>query len=254
MCRVQDLRLFALLVRGKKRGKAELTGPGGVQGPEQLYFGEAMTVPGSGGAVRSVHRGPVVQTMKVLTINGSPRKDGNTAGMLSAAEEELRREGIDVERVSLADVDIKPCDACEECHETPWSCPIDDDAVGVLKKMVGADAILIGSPVYFGGVTAQLKALFDRSAIPYQGSELRDKIGGALSCGGARQGGQELTVNQIIVFFITHDMQVANTGDGSYGAMGVANDKGEIAEDEEGLSSARSLGKRTAHLLKRRSP
>ncbi|UCE81097.1 MAG: flavodoxin family protein [Methanobacteriota archaeon] len=187
--------------------------------------------------------------MKVLTINGSPRRGGNTAGMLSAAEDELRREGIDVERISLGDVDIKPCDACEECHETPWSCPIEDDAIDVLKKMVEADAILIGSPVYFGGVTAQLKALFDRSAIPYQESGLRDKIGGALSCGGVRQGGQELTVSQIITFFMTHDMQVANAGEGSYGAMGVADDEGDISKDEEGLSSARGLGRRTAYLL-----
>ena len=189
---------------------------------------------------------------RVVTINGSPRRDGNTGGMLAAAEEELKREGIEVERISLADVDVRPCIACEECHENPWSCPIDDDAIGVLKKMVEADAILIGSPVYFGGVTAQLKALFDRSAIPYQGSELRDKLGGALSCGGARQGGQEMTVNQIIVFFMTHDMQVANTGDGAYGAMGVADGIGEIAGDDEGLSSARGLGRRTAHLLKTR--
>ena len=189
---------------------------------------------------------------RVLTINGSPRKDGNTSGMLAAAEEELKREGIEVERICLADVDVRPCIACEECHENPWSCPIDDDAIGVLKKMVEADAILIGSPVYFGGVTAQLKALFDRSAIPYQGSELRDKLGGALSCGGARQGGQEMTVNQIIVFFMTHDMQIANTGDGAYGAMGVADGIGDIAGDDEGLSAARGLGRRTAHLLRAR--
>ncbi|UCE45573.1 MAG: flavodoxin family protein [Methanobacteriota archaeon] len=192
-----------------------------------------------------------VETTKALTINGSPREKGNTAGMLSAAEEELRRAGIEVERVSLANVDIRPCTACEACHKSEWSCPIEDDAIRVLKKMVEADAILIGSPVYFGGVTAQLKALFDRSAIPYQGSELRDKIGGALSCGGARQGGQEMTVTQIIVFFMTHDMQVANTGDGAYGAMGVADGEGDIADDEEGLSSARNLGQRTAQLLTR---
>ena len=193
-----------------------------------------------------------VETTKALTINGSPREEGNTAGMLSAAEEELRRAEIEVERVSLANVDVRPCTACEVCHKTAWSCPIEDDAIRVLKKMVEADAILIGSPVYFGGVTAQLKALFDRSAIPYQGSELRDKIGGALSCGGARQGGQEMTVTQIIVFFMTHDMQVANTGDGAYGAMGVADGEGDIVDDEEGLSSARNLGQRTAQLLTRR--
>ncbi|MDH3366081.1 MAG: flavodoxin family protein [Thermoplasmata archaeon] len=190
---------------------------------------------------------------KVLTINGSPRKDGNIDGMLSAAEEELKREGMEVERVFLADADVKPCDACDACYDDAWSCPIEDDAIVILKKMVAADAILIGSPVYFGGVTAQLKALMDRSVMPYQESELRDKIGGALSCGGAAHGGQEITINQIIVYFITHDMQLANAGGGAYGAMGTANDKGEIVKDEEGLESARALGKRVAHLLKAKS-
>jgi multimeric flavodoxin WrbA len=187
---------------------------------------------------------------KVLTINGSPRKDGNIDGMLNAAEEVLRQEGIEVERVSIVDREIRPCNACDACYEDTWSCPIDDDAIPVLKKMVKADGILIGSPVYFGGVTAQLKALMDRSVMPYQESELKDKIGGALSCGGATHGGQELTVNQIAIYFMTHDMQLANAGGGAYGAMGTANDKGEIAEDEEGLASARALGKRMAHLLK----
>ena len=248
MRRLQNLWLLALLVRGeKKEGRWSLPAPRGA-GAGKAIFGVG------GAALAATHRGKKVDCMtRVLTINGSPRRNGNMAGMLAVAEEELRREGYDVERTSLADVDIRPCTACNECHKNHWSCPIEDDAVGVLRRMVAADAILIGSPVYFGGVTAQLKALFDRSAIPYQGSELRDKLGGALSCGGARQGGQEMTVNQIIVFFMTHDMQVAGAGDGAYGAMGVADELGDIANDDEGLSSARDLGRRTAHLLRMRN-
>ncbi len=185
-----------------------------------------------------------------MIINGSPRKDGNMDAMMNAAEEVLRHEGVEVERVSLAERDVRPCNACDACYDDHWDCPIDDDAIPVLKKMVKADGILMGSPVYFGGVTAQLKALMDRSIMPYQESELKDKVGGALSVAGATHGGQELTITQIAIYFMTHDMQLANAGGGGYGAMGTANDKGDMAKDEEGLESAKALAARMAHLLK----
>lgn len=187
--------------------------------------------------------------VKVLAINGSPRRDGNMSSMMREAGEQLSIRGIDVEHLSVADFDIRPCDACDECYEDAWSCPIEDDAVAVLKKMVAADAIMIGSPVYFGGVTAQLKALFDRSVMAYQNSELSGKPGGALSCGGGTHGGQELTVNQIVLYFLMHDMRPVTATQGAFGAMGVAGDKGEIAKDTEGLSSSRDLGANMAKLL-----
>ena len=191
-------------------------------------------------------------SVRVAAINGSPRKNGNTQLMLDAAVETMKSEGIDVEHISLADHDIKPCDGCEMCNKEPWACPIEDDAPKVLKKMVAADGILMGSPVYFGGVTAQMKALFDRSAMPYKEMELKDKVGGALSCGGGLHGGQELTIWQIVTFFTMHDMIVANSSGGLYGAMGVGNDRGDVRNDLEGLKSARNLGKRMVELLKSR--
>ena len=171
------------------------------------------------------------------------------ATMLSVAEEELAKHGVEFERISLSDHVVRPCEACDKCSSDAWRCPIEDDAVPILRKLVEADAMIVGSPVYFGGVTAQLKALIDRSAIPYQRSELRDKIGGAISCGGGAHGGQEMTVNQIIMFFLMHDMIVAGSGEGVFGAMAVADGKGEIARDEEGLSSARGLARRIAEML-----
>ncbi len=191
---------------------------------------------------------------RVITVNGSPRKDGNVDAMLRAAEQELESRGVDFERISLSDHKVGPCEACDMCSEDAWRCPIEDDAIPLLRKLVAADAMIVGSPVYFGGVTAQLKALFDRSAIPYQKSELRGKIGGAMSCGGGAHGGQEMTVNQIIMFFLMHDMVVAGAGEGVFGAMAVANDKGEIEKDGEGLSSARALAGRIAEMLDERGP
>lgn len=189
--------------------------------------------------------------MKVLAINGSPRKNGNTQVMIDEAAKEIKKAGIKVESMSIADYDIRPCIGCEECYRKPWDCPIKDDAIAVLKKMVAADGLLIGSPVYCGGVTAQLKALFDRSVMPYQSAELKDKVGGALTVGGAKNGGQELTLLQIDAFFLMFDMVVASAENGFYGGMATGNDRGDVKKDKEGMNKAKGVGRRMAHLLSR---
>jgi multimeric flavodoxin WrbA len=191
--------------------------------------------------------------MKVLAINGSPRKKGNTQLLIDTAARMLEDEGIEVEPVRVADFDIRPCTACDRCSKKLWDCPIKDDAVKVLRKMSAADGMIIGSPVYCGGVTAQLKALLDRSIIPYQRAEFKDKVGGALVVGGAKNGGQELTLAQINAFFLMMDMVVASAENGYYGAMATGNDKGDVADDEEGMDKARGLGRRVAHLLQMRA-
>ena len=189
--------------------------------------------------------------VKVLAINGSPRKKGNTQVLIDEAAKEIKKEGIEVKSISIADYDIRPCDGCEQCFKKPWDCPIKDDAVKVLKRMIAADGLLIGSPVYCGGVTAQLKALFDRSVIPYQNAEFKDKVGGALTVGGAKNGGQELTLLQIDTYFLMFDMIVASAETGYYGGMATGNEKGDVKKDKEGLEKARGVGRRMAHLLKR---
>ena len=189
--------------------------------------------------------------MKVLAINGSPRKNGNTQILLDEAVKELERNKIKVESISITDFDVRPCIGCDVCSKKPWTCPIPDGAIPILKRMADADGILIGSPVYCGGVTAQLKALLDRTVIPYQKAELKDEVGGAITVGGAKNGGQELTLMQLNAFFLMHDMVVASSEGGNYGGMATGNDKGEVKQDEEGMKKARAVGLRMTHLLKR---
>jgi multimeric flavodoxin WrbA len=189
--------------------------------------------------------------MKVLAINGSPRKNGNTQVMIEEAAKPLTRADIHFESVSIADYDIRPCNACEVCYEKSWFCPIDDDAIGLLKKMNDADGLIVASPVYGAGVTAQLKALLDRSIIPYINQDFKNKVGGAIVVGGGFHGGQEFAILQIISEFNFHGMIVANPRMELFGAMGTANARGEIREDENGLQSAMELGKRMVELLKR---
>jgi len=188
--------------------------------------------------------------MKVLAINGSPRKNGNTQMMLDAAKKDLQKGGIQVEDISLADFDVQPCDGCDKCTKKHWECPIKDDALALLKRMASSDGLLIGSPVYWGGVTAQLKALFDRSTIPYQTHAMKGKVGGAVCVGGGAHGGQELTIMQIATYFFMSEMIVAGSEGGLPGAMALGNAEGDVLEDAEGLKSARYVGKRMAELIK----
>ena len=188
--------------------------------------------------------------MKVLAINGSPRKNGNTQLMLDAAKEKLEKGGIQVEDISLADYDVRPCDGCDKCAKKLWECPIKDDALALLKRMASSDGLLIGSPVYWGGVTAQLKALIDRSTISYQTHAMKGKVGGAVCVGGGAHGGQELTVMQIATYFFMSEMIVAGSEGGLPGAMALGDAKGDVLEDAEGLKSARYVGKRMAELIK----
>ncbi|MBP2643524.1 MAG: iron-sulfur flavoprotein [Firmicutes bacterium] len=104
--------------------------------------------------------------MKVLGINGSPRKDGNTAIIIRTIFKELTKEGIDTELIQLSDITIKGCIACRGCAANKKQCVItDDDFNDCFAKMLEADGIILGSPVYSADVTSQIKALIDRAAI-----------------------------------------------------------------------------------------
>jgi multimeric flavodoxin WrbA len=97
--------------------------------------------------------------MKIVALNGSPRKDGNTAKVLKEMTKE--HAGVDLEYFDLCDLDIKDCKGCFYCkkHDT---CVIKDDMQMLYQKIKAADALVIGSPLYFGAETAPTKAFLDR--------------------------------------------------------------------------------------------
>ncbi|WP_423792946.1 flavodoxin family protein [Methanocaldococcus indicus] len=189
--------------------------------------------------------------MKVLGISGSPRPHGNTSFLVKEALEVIKKEGIDVEFISLSDKDMNPCLACDLCKET-GKCEISDDINDILEKMKEADAIILGSPVYFGGVSAQLKMLMDRSRPLRVGFQLKNKIGGAIAVGASRNGGQETTIQQIHNFFLIHSMIVVGDGEPTahYGGTGVGKAPEECKNDKIGIETSKNLGKKIAELLK----
>ena len=123
--------------------------------------------------------------MKVVGFNGSPRKKGNTAGSLNTVFGELEKAGIETELIQVGNRKVRGCIACYKCVENrDEKCAIGDDPVNDwIRKMKGADGILLGSPVYFSGVAGTMKSFLDRAFFvsSVNGGLLRHKVGAAVA-------------------------------------------------------------------------
>jgi len=187
--------------------------------------------------------------MKVIAFNGSGRKDGNTAILIKYVFEELEKEGIDTELIQLSGKTIHGCRACYGCFKNKdQECVIKDDDVNLyVKKMIEADAIILGSPVYFANMSSQLKALIDRAGfvIMANGKPLKRKVGAAVVA--VRRAGAVFTQDAINHFFSINEMVVPGAG---YWNMGFGREIGEVENDKEGETTMRNLGKNMAWILK----
>jgi len=174
--------------------------------------------------------------MNIVYISGSPRKRSNTDYLLNRV---LSR--TDGEFIKLSDYAIEPCRSCWACRE--GGCCVIDDGMEtiIIPKLLNADAIVIGTPVYFNNVTAQLKAFIDRTW-SIRG-KLKDKIGAAVVVG--RRYGAEGAITAINAFFLKHDMIVANRG-----ISGIAFEPGEIRDDLESMEAAQRMGDRILDLYR----
>jgi multimeric flavodoxin WrbA len=97
----------------------------------------------------------------ILILKGSPRQMGNSATLAERAADGARAAGAQVETIYLHELDIRPCDACDECRDTNM-CIIPDDMNRIYPKLAAADAIILASPVYWFTFSAQLKSCIDR--------------------------------------------------------------------------------------------
>ncbi|UQZ90346.1 flavodoxin family protein [Deltaproteobacteria bacterium Smac51] len=188
--------------------------------------------------------------MKVLAINGSPRKTGNTSIMIDWALEELNKEGIETEVQQIGGKLVAGCKACGACGKNrDMRCIQKDDPVNeIIAKMAEADGLILGSPVYFADLTPELKALIDRAGFVtmFNGRFLRRKVGAAAVV--ARRGGQVHTYDSINHFFGINEMFTVGS---IYWNMGVAMDPGKVREDGEAEKTMRTLGLNMAWLLKK---
>jgi len=185
--------------------------------------------------------------IRILAIIGSPREGGNTERLVAEALKAAGEDGARTKLLRLADKEVKPCDACLSCRKT-GDCRIKDDFKPIFDKMVEADGIILASPVYFGSATPQIKALIDRAGYLSiaKGRVFENKVGGAMAV--ARRAGQNFTLAQLLFFFLHQGMIVPGS---TYWNVAFGREKGEVAEDTEGLQTARNFGKKMIWLIRR---
>lgn len=188
--------------------------------------------------------------MKVVAFNGSPRANGNTALLIDAVLEELRKEGIETERIQVGGRKIHGCTACGKCFENrDRHCVIKGDILnGLADKMVAADGIIIGSPTYFANVSSETKALIDRAGMVAiaNGHMLRRKVGAAVVA--VRRAGATGAFDAINKFFFINQFIVPGS---IYWNLGFGLEEGDAGNDPEGLATMRVLGENMAWLLQR---
>jgi multimeric flavodoxin WrbA len=188
--------------------------------------------------------------MKVTAFNGSARPNGNTSIAIETVLKELRKEGVRTEVVNLAGKDLHGCRACFKCFgKKNKRCAHDDDAANeCIAAMVESDGIIIGSPVYFSSMSAQMKALVDRAGFVAKANDdmFKRMVGAAVVA--VRRAGGCSTFMQINQFFMIGQMIVAGS---SYWNVGYGLEPGDIVKDEEGLNTFATLGVNMAWLLRK---
>jgi multimeric flavodoxin WrbA len=188
--------------------------------------------------------------MKVVAFNGSSRKDGNTAILLNVVLDELKKEGIETEFIQLAGENLSGCIACYRCAENKdQKCSVVKDRMNeYIAKMHKAQGILLGSPTYISDMTANMKALIERSTMvsKMSGDLLKRKVGAAVIA--VRRAGASHVLSSMNYFFLINQMIIPGS---SYWNVGIGRDPGEVEKDSEGLRTMKTLGQNMAWLLKR---
>ncbi len=172
--------------------------------------------------------------MRILYISGSPRKNSNTDFLL---KETLSVTGGDF--LKITDYHVEPCRSCWTCLKSGKCAIADEMSHQLIPRVLTAEIMVLGTPVYFNNVSGQLKMFMDRTW--YLKGKLRNRIGGAIVVG--RRDGAESAITAIQAFFLKHEMLPANRG-----VHGRAFAVGEIADDFEAIESARKLGARLIEL------
>lgn len=188
--------------------------------------------------------------MKVLAINASPRKNGNTKLLIERVFQPLQAAGIETELYQLGGKQVHGCTACGKCREIKnGRCHIKNDAINeCIEKMLEADGILLGSPVYFADVNTEMKALIDVAGYVTRGNGhlLKKKVGAGVLA--VRRGGQLHAFATLNNFFLISQMIIPGS---SYWNFAIGGPQGAVLQDEEGLEIMDTLGENMAWLLKK---
>ena len=192
----------------------------------------------------------ILQGTKVVALNGSARKGGNTAILLWYVLKELEKEGIETELIELSGARIHGCLACRKCssrkdHRCSQTGDMGNFYIG---KMEDADGILLGSPTYVADISPEIKALMDRACLVSKanGGMFRRKVGAAVVA--VRRAGAIHAFDALNHFFLISEMIVPGS---SYWNIGYGLESGDVEKDEEGIQTMKTLGQNMAWLLKK---
>lgn len=187
--------------------------------------------------------------MKVLAINGSARRDGNTAILINTIFSELNKAGIETEMMQLSGSVIEPCKACWACGGQKNCVHQKDIFREVFDKMMKADGIILGSPVYSANISANMQAFLERAAVVGDMNRglLNNKYKVGASVAAVRRGGALQAIDAMNHFFLNQEMIVVGS---TYWNMAYGKMPGDVLKDEEGLANMKNLGENMAYLLK----
>jgi multimeric flavodoxin WrbA len=178
--------------------------------------------------------------VKILGLSFSPRRNGNTETLLNEALSGARQEGAETELYSIAGKDIKPCDGCWGCRKD-GVCHIKDDMQELYAKMLEADGIIYGTPVYFYNMTGQGKTVIDRTiALGQPGRNLANKVGGIIAVAGSF--GLVDAVKDLYFYMITRRMLPASF------IAAYAGGKGDVKNLEKCMKATKELGQEMAKI------
>lgn len=191
--------------------------------------------------------------MKVIGINGSARKDGNTTILIQTVFEKLQENEIETELIRLPELHIEPCKMCEGgkclgCLEKGTCIFTNDDFHTIFEKIKRADGLILGSPVYGADITAKMKTFIDRLGIASLGNPhvLQRKPGAAVTA--VRRAGGMTAVDTLNHFMLFREMIVVGS---TYRNMVYGKDVGDVLNDDEGMANMRNIGENMSWLLKK---
>lgn len=185
--------------------------------------------------------------LRILGVSGSPRHKATERAVDEALRYAREHHGAETEYFGAAGRDLGFCVHCDACVRKRQGCAFHDDMQELYALLARADAVILGTPMYQGGVSAQLKAMMDRcrALMLTDPAALKDKPGAGIAVGGDRNGGQDSALRQVHDFYIIN--QMIPVGGGAYGAnLGAAlwsKDEGAagVAADEVGLTAVRRV-------------
>lgn len=181
--------------------------------------------------------------MKVLLINGSPHREGNTAIALREVQKTLEADGIETELIHIGHKDIHGCIACYKCYTT-GKCVFNDVVNEIAPKFEAADGLIVGSPVYYAAPAGTVVSFMNRLFYSTHFDKTM-KVGASVVV--ARRGGCSASFDVLNKYFYICGMPIATS---QYWNSVHGREQGEAVEDLEGMQTMRTLGHNMAFLLK----